>query len=175
LPPVPRDFDCALDFDQKRRAAAVLAFRGAGEQAFLAAKDRTAWVEGPMKIYVAASWLAFAVAVAPAAAADVGAGEKVFQKCMQCHRIGLGATNFYGPVLNGLEGRKAGTVPGFKYSPALENSDIVWSYETLSRYLRQPKHEVPGVAMTFPGLKDQADIDNVIAYIQQFRRDGGKD
>ena len=128
-----------------------------------------------MKVFQAVSWLAFAAALAPAAAADVGAGEKVFQKCMQCHHIGLGATNFYGPVLNGLIDRKAGTVPGFKYSPALEKSDVVWTYDSLSKYLKQPKHEIPGVAMTFPGLKDQADIDNVIAYIAQFRRDGGKD
>ena len=128
-----------------------------------------------MKVFQAVSWLAFAAALAPAGAADVGAGEKVFQKCMQCHHIGLGATNFYGPVLNGLIDRKAGTVPGFKYSPALEKSDVVWNYDSLSKYLKQPKHEIPGVAMTFPGLTNQADIDNVIAYIAQFRRDGGKD
>jgi cytochrome c len=78
-------------------------------------------------------------------------------------------------VLNGLIDRKAGTVPGYKYSQALENSGIVWNAETLSKYLREPKHAVPGVAMTFPGLKDQTDIDNVIAYIAEFRRDGGKD
>ena len=128
-----------------------------------------------MKFPVAVSLMAFALAAAPALAADIPAGEKVFLKCMQCHRIGLGATNFYGPVLNGLIGRKAGTSPGFKYSPALEASDVVWSDDTLSKYLTQPRHEIPGVAMTFPGLTDQADIDNVIAYIAQFRRDGGKD
>jgi cytochrome c len=110
-----------------------------------------------------------------ASAADVAAGEKVFVKCMQCHRIGLGATNFYGPVLNGLIGRKAGTVPGYKYSEATEKSGIVWTAETLSSYLRQPKHDVPGTAMTFAGLPDQNDIDNVIAYVSQFRRDGGKE
>jgi cytochrome c len=119
--------------------------------------------------------LAFAAAAASAQAADVAAGEKVFQKCQQCHHIGIGATNFYGPVLNGLIDRKAGTVPGYKYSQALENSGIVWNAESLSKYLKEPKHAVPGVAMTFPGLKDQTDIDNVIAYIAQFRRDGGKD
>jgi len=110
-----------------------------------------------------------------ARAADIAAGEKVFSKCMQCHRIGLGATNFYGPVLNGLIGRKAGTVPGYKYTDATMTSGITWDATTLSSYLKQPKHDVPGTAMTFPGLKDQADIDNVIAYIAQFRRDGGKD
>jgi len=127
-----------------------------------------------MRLVIASSILAFAFAATSASAADVAAGEKVFQKCQQCHRIGVGATNFYGPVLNGLIGRKAGSVPGYKYSEALEKSDIVWNDDTLSKYLRQPKHEVPGVAMTFPGLQNQADIDNVIAYISQYHRDGGK-
>ena len=68
-----------------------------------------------MRLVFASSILALAAALTPALAADVVAGEKVFQKCMQCHRIGLGATNFYGPVLNGLIGRKAGSVPGYKY------------------------------------------------------------
>jgi cytochrome c len=115
-------------------------------------------------------WLGAGAAIA----ADTEAGEKVFSKCMQCHRIGLGATNFYGPVLNGLIGRKAGTVPGYKYSAATESSGIVWKQETLSSYLKQPKHDVPGTNMTFPGLQSQMDIDNVIAYISQFGRDGGK-
>ncbi len=124
---------------------------------------------------LASSLLALGLAASSASAADVVAGEKVFQKCMQCHRVGVGATNFYGPVLNGLIGRKAGTVPGYKYSKALETSNIVWDHDTLSKYLKEPKHAVPGVAMTFPGLKDQADIDDVIAFLAQFRRDGGKD
>jgi cytochrome c len=128
-----------------------------------------------MRFVLATSILALGLAGAPANAADVAAGEKIFTKCMQCHRLGVGATNFYGPVLNGLIGRKAGSVPGYDYSPALKKSKIVWNYASLSKYLRQPQHAVPGVEMTFKGLQDQSDIDNVIAYISQFRRDGGKD
>ena len=109
-----------------------------------------------------------------AKAGDPVAGEKVFTKCMQCHRIGLGATNFYGPVLNGLIGRKAGTVPGYAYSDANKMSGIVWNATTLSSYLKHPNHDIPETDMTFPGLKSQTDIDDVIAYISQFRRDGGK-
>jgi cytochrome c len=70
---------------------------------------------------------------------------------------------------------KAGTAPGYEYSEALQKSGIVRNYETLSKYRTQPNHEVPGGAMTFPGLKNQGDFDNVIAYVAQFRRDGGKD
>ena len=128
-----------------------------------------------MRFVLAFSILALGLAGASANAADVGAGEKVFSKCMQCHHIGVGATNFYGPVLNGLIGRKAGTVPGYDYSAAMKKSKIVWNYASLSKYLRQPQHALPGAEMTFKGLQDQKDIDNVIAYISQFRRDGGKE
>lgn len=127
-----------------------------------------------MRLVLASSILAFAFAAASAQAADMAAGEKVFKVCKQCHHIGVGATNFYGPVLNGILGRPAGTFPHYKYSKALENSKIVWNHDTLSKYLREPQHDVPGVAMTFKGLKDQTDIDNVIAYISQFGPDGGK-
>jgi cytochrome c len=119
--------------------------------------------------------LCASLGAAGAQAADAAKGKIVFDKCLQCHHIGLGATNFYGPVLNGLIGRTAGTVPGYKYSEAMEKSGIVWNYDTLSKYLREPKHEVPGINMTFPGLQSQEDIDNVIAYISPYRRDGGQD
>ncbi|MGO9391651.1 c-type cytochrome [Rhodoblastus sp.] len=107
-----------------------------------------------------------------ARAQDGAAGEKVFAKCLQCHHIGVGAKNFYGPELNGLIGRKAGSVPGYNYSDATKNSGIVWSETTLRTYLKQPKHDVPGTNMTFPGLQNEADISNVIAYIKQFGADG---
>jgi cytochrome c len=131
-----------------------------------------------MVMKIATVWVATALLAGLTSGAsraqDVAEGAKVFSKCMQCHRIGLGATNFYGPLLNGLIGRKAGTVPGYKYSAATENSGIIWTVDALRRYLREPNHDVPGTNMTFPGLKSQEDIDNVIAYISQFRRDGGK-
>ena len=119
--------------------------------------------------------LALGFAAAPALAADVVNGEKVFTKCMQCHRIGIGATNFYGPVLNGLIGRKSGTVPGYDYSVAMKQFKLVWNKTTLSDYLKHPQHTMPGAEMTFKGLDNQKDIDDVIAYIAQYRRDGGKD
>jgi cytochrome c len=110
---------------------------------------------------------------AHAQAADVKAGEVVFNQCRQCHHIGVGATNFYGPVLNGLIGRKAGTVNGYNYSEANKHSGIVWTKEALASYLRQPQHDVPATYMTFKGLTNQEDIDNVIAYIAQFDTSGG--
>ncbi len=116
----------------------------------------------------------FAGLASTALAADVAAGEIVFNQCKQCHHIGPGATNFYGPSLNGLIGRPAGTFPGYNYSEANKHSGKVWDVATLESYLRQPQHDVPATYMTFKGLKNQADIDNVIAYIAQFDTSGGK-
>jgi cytochrome c len=107
-----------------------------------------------------------------AAAADVLAGDKVFNKCRQCHHIGEGAQNFSGPVLNRVVGRNAGTVPGYAYSKATMKSGIVWTVDVLKVSLRQPKAEVAGTNMTVPGLKDPVEIDDVIAYIGTFDADG---
>lgn len=114
------------------------------------------------------------MAAPQAMAADIAAGEKVFHKCRTCHEIGVGATNFYGPVLNGLIGRPAGSVPGYAYSDANKNSGKVWDAASVKEYLKKPKLDVPNTNMTFPGLKDETEIDNVIAFISQFERSGGK-
>ncbi|MFT3973623.1 MAG: cytochrome c family protein [Amaricoccus sp.] len=107
----------------------------------------------------------------PALAQDdlVAAGEKVFKKCAACHAVGEGAKDRVGPSLNGLIGRTAGTEEGFKYSPAMVKageSGIVWGPDTLDTYLADPKADVPGNKMAFPGLKNEDDRKAVIAYIQ---------
>ena len=106
------------------------------------------------------------------AAGDPVAGEKVFNTCRQCHKIGTEGANFYGPSLNGIVGRKAGTVPGYDYSDANLNSGIVWTEDALRVYVRQPREAMPGTDMTFKGLKDPKEIEDLIAYLKQFRRDG---
>jgi len=105
---------------------------------------------------------------------DPKAGEIVFEKCAQCHHIGPGATNFYGPELNGVVGRPAGTVPGYKYSEANKHSGKVWDVATLTSYLRQPQHDVPATYMTFAGLKSDQSIADVIAFLAQFDASGAK-
>ncbi|MCW2315218.1 cytochrome c [Rhodoblastus acidophilus] len=107
-------------------------------------------------------------------AGDPAAGEKVFRVCRQCHHIGRGATNFYGPVLNGLIDRPAGSVPGYNYSEANKTSGKVWNVPTLTSYLRQPQHDVPKTYMTFAGIKSDKEIADVIAYIAQYDRSGAK-
>lgn len=102
---------------------------------------------------------------------DAAAGATVFKKCAACHAVGEGAKNKVGPELNDVLGRVAGTAPEFKYSKAMTDAGaggLVWSSETLHQFLTKPKDFVKGTKMSFPGLKEQADIDNLVAYLQTF-------
>lgn len=116
----------------------------------------------------------FAVPSASAFAQDAAAGEKIFLKCKACHQIGEGAKNAVGPVLNGVVGRHSGSVEGYNYSEANKNSGLTWDEATLKEYLKNPKAKVPGTKMIFPGLPNDADIDNVVAYLKQFDATGKK-
>src|SRR5581483_9033050 len=102
------------------------------------------------------------------------AGANVFKKCMACHQLGPDARNSVGPVLNGVVGRKAGVLPGYPYSSANKNSDLVWDEQTLARYLRAPREVVPGTKMAFAGLNKAQDVADVIAYLKQFDANGSK-
>lgn len=121
-----------------------------------------------------ALWLiAFLIAgIAPAAAADPAAGEKIFKRCMACHMVGENAKTRVGPVLNGLIGRKAGSYEGFKYTEANKNSGLVWDEATLAKYLKNPRAAIPGTSMVFPGIKSDEEIADLIAYLKQFGPDG---
>jgi len=99
---------------------------------------------------------------------DAAAGEKVFLVCKVCHQVGDSAKNAVGPVLNGLFGRKAGTVAGYSYSNANKNSGITWDEATFSEYINDPKAKVPGTKMAFAGLKDEQKIKDLIAYLHTF-------
>ena len=118
--------------------------------------------------------VAAAASVGAAAAEDAAAGEQVFSKCKACHQVGEGARNNVGPVLNGIVGRKAGTYPDYSYSAANKDSDLTWDEATLAVYLKNPKGLVHGTKKSFPGLKSDEEIANVIAYLEQFGPDGKK-
>jgi cytochrome c len=111
---------------------------------------------------------------APGYAQDAKAGEKVFVQCRACHQIGENAKNAVGPELNGLFGRKAGTVAGYSYSAANKNSGITWDEATFREYIKDPKAKIPGTKMTFPGLKNPKQVDDVVAYLKQFDATGKK-
>jgi cytochrome c len=105
---------------------------------------------------------------------DAAAGEQVFKQCLPCHSIGPGAKNKVGPFLNGLDGRKSGTVEGFNYSAANKDSGITWSEATFKDYIKDPRAKIPGTKMIFPGVKDEKAADNLWAYLKQFGADGDK-
>ncbi|MGH6850785.1 MAG: c-type cytochrome, partial [Methylocella sp.] len=91
-----------------------------------------------------------------------------------CHQIGEGAKNFVGPELNGLIGRKNGSVPNYNYSDSDKNSGITWDEATLKKYLVSPKAMIPGTKMIFAGLPKEVDRDNLVAYLAQFDASGKK-
>jgi cytochrome c len=108
------------------------------------------------------------------AAGDPAEGEKVFAKCKICHQIGEGAKNAIGPELNGVIGRHSGTAPGYNYSDANKNSGITWDEKNFREYIKNPKAKIPGTKMIFAGLPKDTDIDNLLAYLEQFGPDGKK-
>ena len=125
-------------------------------------------------VIISSALALFASGDIAAAAGDATAGEAAFRVCKTCHQIGEGAKNFVGPELNGVVGRKAGTVSGYNYSDANKNSGITWDEAVLAKYLKHPREVVPGTKMAFPGMPRDEDIANVIAYLKQFGPDGKK-
>ena len=102
----------------------------------------------------------------PVLAGDIKAGEKVFKKCKACHYADR-EKHKTGPHLVNIMGREAGSLEDYKkYSKAMKASGIVWDDTTLADYLRAPKKYVKGTKMAFVGLKKDADIENVIAYLK---------
>ena len=105
------------------------------------------------------------------AAGDPEAGAKIFPRlCGGCHQVGESARPGFGPQLNGIIGRPAGTSANYVYSEAMKNSGLTWNRETLIAYLKDPKGVVPGTRMIFWGLSDKEKVENLLAYLQSFQQ-----
>jgi cytochrome c len=109
-----------------------------------------------------------------AQAQDAAAGEKVFVVCRACHQVGETAKNAVGPKLNGLFGRKSGSIEGYSYTDANKNSGITWDEATFAEYIKDPRAKIPGTKMVYAGLKDEQRIKDLIAFLGQFAADGKK-
>ena len=107
-------------------------------------------------------------------AQDAAAGEKVFGVCKACHQIGETAKNSVGPQLNGIIGRKAGTVEGYNYTAANKGSGLTWDEATFREYIKDPKAKIPGTKMMFSGIKSEQEIKDLTAFLKQFGKDGKK-
>jgi cytochrome c len=92
-------------------------------------------------------------------------GAQVFAQCRACHTLPAAGKSMMGPNLHGLFGRKAGTVKGFAYSPALKASGLVWDAKSLDKYLAAPTTKVPGTRMVMK-VGDPARRAALIAYLK---------
>ena len=112
---------------------------------------------------------ALALGMAPAAAADLAAGAaagaRVWAKCSACHSVQAGAQGMLGPNLHNVLGRKAGTAEGYKYSPALQNANLVWDAAALDAFIKSPMEKVPGNRMAFAGVKDAKDRAELLRFL----------
>ncbi len=126
-----------------------------------------------MKLLVLAA-AALVAANGLAKAQDLAAGEQSYRKCLPCHSVGEDAKHKIGPLLNGLEGRKSGTIDGYNYSEANKKAEIAWSEESFKEYIQNPMARIPGTKMAFAGIKNETEIASLWAYLKQFKADGKK-
>ena len=108
------------------------------------------------------------VAIHPAAAADAEAGKAAFKKCALCHTTEAGKKKV-GPSLFGVVGRKSASLDSYNYSEAMKKFDQTWDAQTLNSYLADPRAVVPGTHMIYPGIKDKAERDDIIAYLETLK------
>lgn len=116
--------------------------------------------------------VAFIVLSGPAwAEGDAAKGKESFAKCGICHQVGPTAQNTIGPELNKIVGRKAASVAGFAYSPAMKklgDEGFTWTAENLDKWIADPKAMLPDspMAQLFQGVPDAQERANIIAYLQ---------
>jgi cytochrome c len=110
--------------------------------------------------------IAATLGVNAAQAADVEHGKVVFQTCAACHSEKPDAI---GPSLRGVYGRKSGSLDNFRYSNAMMRAHLVWDEANLRAYLKDPQAKVKGNRMPFAGLSDPKDVDDVIAFLKQYK------
>ncbi|MBW7834666.1 MAG: c-type cytochrome [Simplicispira suum] len=123
----------------------------------------------PLLLGLAAGLFATGASAAPDAAA-LARGEQVYARCAACHAIEANRT---GPQHCGLFGRRAGTAPGYEdYSKAMRASTTVWDEKSLNVFLKDPMKVVPGTAMGYAGVKDDAERADLIAWLKQASRPG---
>ena len=103
--------------------------------------------------------------------ADAERGKTLYGECRRCHQAGGGAEHRIGPHLNDVFGRAAGSLEGFRYSPAMKAAGaggLVWTETTLDAFLSDPHILVPGSRMSFAGVARAEDRAELLAWLQGF-------
>lgn len=118
------------------------------------------------RMIVPAFAVALGLSATAAAAADAAHGKQVFQTCAACHSEN---SDPIGPSLRGIYGRKAGSLTDFRYSNAMQRANFVWNDANLRAYIADPQAKVRGNRMPFGGLSDQKDIDDLVAFLKDYR------
>src|ERR1700676_3108654 len=116
--------------------------------------------------------IASSAAVPAALAQDAAAGKSCFNKCLACHAIGADAQNKVGPQLNGRNGRKSAAAPDDNYTDANKNSGITWNEAEFKDYIKDPKAKIPNTKMSFAGIKNEQEINDLWAFLAQYDKDG---
>lgn len=113
--------------------------------------------------------LSVAPAMAQEAAGNAEAGQRVFNQCRACHTINRDGRSLVGPNLFGVIGRRAGSFEGFRYSRPMHEKheqNFVWTEDNLRAYIRNPKDVVPNGTMSFPGLRNEQQMNDLLAYLR---------
>jgi cytochrome c len=104
------------------------------------------------------------------AAADAARGELLGLACVACHRLRAAEGTLIGPHLENVFGRRAASVQGFTYSPALQQSGLVWTPRSLEAWLANPSGFVEGTTMAWAGDRSADDRRDLIAYLLRATR-----
>ena len=146
-------------------AAACIAGCGGGEEETAADAEATVFPTaatlGDQVVLTAAEYLA----TPQYAGANRSRGERQAQLCKACHSLEQGGPNMIGPALYGFFGRQVGAQSGFEYSAVMRNADFVWTPAAMHAWLAQPGRFLPGNRMTFAGVPDETDRNDLIAYL----------
>jgi cytochrome c len=95
----------------------------------------------------------------PALAGDAALGKSVFAaQCAMCHT-----------VTKGIVGRKAGSLANYAYSKGMKTAGFSWTDDKLRAYLPAPANLVPGTKMAFAGVKNPAQLDNLVTYLETLK------
>lgn len=103
---------------------------------------------------------------------DAAAGQRVFNQCRACHTTDQGGRQGVGPNLFGIVGRRAGAIEGFRYSAnmrELATEGLAWSDDRLRAYVANPKAVVPRGSMSYPGLRNEGQVNDLMAYLASLK------